>query len=328
MTKDGSHIADAHAVLLPAFADPQLDEPLRQFLRSGGRALLLGESRQEYVGRKMAPDRLARETPEMMRAFTREARQLSGSLIVAIDQEPTGIQRLQGFVQTMSSTDIQSAAATVAKVAQSLGINFFLAPILDVVTGHTTWLANRTLGDDASEVARIGAAFIIGVQSAGVAATAKHFPGYPDMAIDPAIGIARQSGTMEALQAGLGPFRSAIASGVYAIMTGPAVVEAFDPVHSASTSPATMQFLRDRLAFDGVIVSDDLDAPSVMLGESLAETAIRSLNAGADLLLLASGPHLPSVVEAIVAAAAGGRMPAGRLSEAAGRVRALAERLG
>ena len=89
-----------------------------------------------------------------------------------------------------------------------------------------------------------------------------------------------------------------------------------------------MQFLRDRLAFDGVIVSDDLDAPSVMLGESLAETAIRSLNAGADLLLLASGPHLPSVVEAIVAAAAGGRMPAGRLSEAAGRVRALAERLG
>ncbi len=336
MTNHSSRTHNAYAVLLPAFAEPQLDAPLRDFLRHGGKALLLGETRDEYVARRMSNERLARESPAMIQAFCAEARHLGGPIIIAVDQEPAGIQRLQGLVpglatldalHAMSTAEIEASAAAMAKAARALGVNLFLAPILDVVTGSTPWITNRTLGPDPAEVARIGVAFIKGVQASGVAASAKHFPGYRDMIVDPAIDLASQAGSAAELEAGLAVFRAAVDCGLQAIMTGPAIVEALDAHNSASTSAATMQMLRGRFGFKGLIVSDDLDAPSVMLKDTLAETAVKSIAAGADLLLLASGPHLPEIAAAIVGAVKSGRIPEGRLAEAAERVRGLAATL-
>ncbi len=328
---------DAHAVLFPAFADLNLDETLQAFLRNGGQSLLLGETRAEYVSRAMSVERRAAESGGDIAHLAGAARQASGRpMLLALDQELGGIQRLHGLVTplpdaataaAMTSDAIEAISARVASEARQLGITLFLSPIIDVVIGANPWLERRTLGTDPAQVARIAAAFVRGVRSAGVAAMAKHFPGHPVLPTDPALEQAHVRSSLAELTAGYAPWEAVIAAGVDAIMTGPAVIDAFDPVNAASTSPAIMRHLRQRFAFKGLIISDDLDAKAILQENTLGATAVAALAAGADLLLLAAGPHLDEIVEAITKADTDGQLAAGRLAEAAGQVRALAARL-
>ncbi|HWT96740.1 MAG TPA: glycoside hydrolase family 3 N-terminal domain-containing protein [Terriglobales bacterium] len=335
MSKDLSR--DAHAVLFPAFDALDLDTTLVSFLYAGGKALLVGESRAEYVARRMDDARQHAEKAEQFRALAVKARGLAGKVLIGVDQELAGIQRLHRLVpplpelnvaHRLSSAEIEAAARATADGAVGLGINLFLAPILDVLRGENPWLQGRTLGPDMDEVARISAAFIRGVQSAGVAATAKHFPGHPVTPEDPALAEAVVPGPAQEIVELASPFRVAINAGVKIVMTGPALVPSLDPHLAASVSPNIVRMLRADFGFDGLIMSDDLDAPGIMRGASLIDTAIASLAAGVDLLLLAAGPHLPDVTRGILAAVEDGRLPAVRLREAADRVRALAESVG
>ncbi len=326
--------SDAHAVLFPAFASLELDEHVTRFLRSGGKSILLGEGREEYVSRAMSAERHAFETADMFRSVTARATELAGPVLVAVDQELAGIQRLAVLgaelpsleeARTMSEPALILRCETAARLARSVGVNLFLAPILDVVTGENAWLRGRTLGSDASEVSRLGAAFVRGVQSAGVAATAKHFPGYPALDADPAIDDTAYVGELS--EASIAPFRSAIAAGVRAVMTGPAPVAALGGETPASTSPAVMGFLRERLGFQGLIVTDDLDSKATLRGSAVDAVAIEALDAGAELLLIAAGPHLEEVAHAIADAVRRGRLEPSKLTRAAGKVRALADEL-
>lgn len=328
---------DAHAVLFPAFDGLDLDTTLVSFLYAGGKALLVGESRAEYVARRMSDERQKRETRKDFRELASKARGLAGPVLIGVDQELAGIQRLQGLVsplpdlptvQRMSAAEIEAAARASAEDALELGVNLFLAPILDVVRGPNPWLEKRTLGSDIDEVSRISGAFIRGVQSAGVVATAKHFPGHPVTPQDPACAEAVVSGTAQEILELASPFRVAINAGVKIVMTGPALIPALDPQWAASVSQKIVGMLRTDFAFDGLIMSDDLDAPGILRGSSLVETAIASLAAGVDLLLLASGPHLPAVVKGIVQAVESGKLSPHRLKEAARRVRILSAETG
>ena len=107
-------------------------------------------------------------------------------------------------------------------------------------------------------------------------------------------------------------------------MLGPAVVEAIDRRRAASVSPAVVDLLRREIGFAGLVITDDLDAPGVLLDRTLADTAVMALQAGAELLMLAAGSHLPAIVQAIVAAVEGGILPEDTLARAAAKVRALA----
>lgn len=328
---------DAHAVLFPAFDALELDTTLVTFLYSGGKTLLIGESRAEYVARRMSDERQKRETRQEFRDLASKARGVAGSVLIGVDQELAGIQRLHGLVSPlpklaaahqMSAGDIEAASRSTAEGAAELGINLFLAPILDIVRGPNPWLEQRTLGSDIDEVARISAAFIRGVQAAGVAATAKHFPGHPVTPEDPALSEAVVAGTAREIIDLASPFRVAINAGVKIVMTGPALIPSLDPKWAASVSPEIVSVLRTDFGFDGLIMSDDLDAPGILRGASLIDTAIASLAAGVDLLLLASGPHLPAVVKGIVRAVESGKLSPQRLREAADRVRRLADEIG
>jgi len=325
---------DAHAVLFPAFDGLDLDTTLVSFLYSGGKTLLLGESRAEYVGRRMSDERQKRETQQQFKDLATKARGIAGPVLIGVDQELAGIQRLHNLVsplpdlktaRQLSSAEIEKAAKDTAEAAKKLGVNLFLAPILDVVRGPNPWLDGRALGGEVDEVARISAAFIRGVQSAGVAATAKHFPGHPVTPEDPALAEAVVSGTAREILDLASPFRVAINAGVKIVMTGPALIPSLDPHWAASLSPKIVGMLRADFGFEGLIMSDDLDAPGILRGASLIDSAIASLAAGVDLLLLAAGPHLPGVVEGIVQAVERRELSASRLKEAANRVRVLAE---
>ncbi|WP_341958459.1 glycoside hydrolase family 3 N-terminal domain-containing protein [Pseudomonas sp. RC10] len=321
----------AYAVLLPAFGGLQLDDAVSRFLERGGVSILLGETRDEYLARAMSAERQATETAEHFHTIAQRAKQLaSAPVLIAVDQELAGIQRLHRLVPALptasqlgglSADDIEHRAFETAKAARSLGVNLFLAPIVDVVTGANPWLEGRTLGTDPDEVARIARAFVAGVQRAGVIATAKHFPGHHITESDPAIAEAHVPGSLEVLQENIDVFKTLIAANVQAIMPGPAVVTAIDPNQSASTSPAVISMLRDALGFSGLIISDDLDAVSISRGNSVAATAVASLAAGAHLLLLSSEAGLDEVVRTIVAAVETGELHADVLLAAAQKVR-------
>ncbi|NWD06876.1 glycoside hydrolase family 3 N-terminal domain-containing protein [Pseudomonas gingeri] len=324
----------AYSVLLPAFGDLQLDDTVRRYLNRGGVSLLLGETRDEYVGRDMSPQRKASESRADFIQVVQEATALAGApLLIAVDQELGGIERLHQLVpavasraqlQGLSAQDIEQRCFEMATAARGLGVNLFLAPIVDVVTGVNPWLLNRHLGTDPVEVSRVSCAFIRGVQRAGVVATAKHFPGHYVTEQDPAIAEATVPGPLELLHDNLEVFKTVIATGVKAVMPGPAVFPAIDPDHSASTSPKVIGVLRDTLGFEGLIISDDLDAVSILRGNSITDTAVASLLAGAHLLLVSSESGLDAIADAIVAAVHDGVLDQQWLLDAASRVRQLA----
>lgn len=324
---------DARAVLLPAFDTLDVVDVMVPFLEKGGCSVLIGETRTEYVARSMSTERLARETPDGFRASIAALQAIKPHLIVAVDQELGGIQRLAGLVPPLPSLDeahalSQDALAERCRItaqgARELGVSMFLAPIADIIDGQNIWLRARTMGSYPQAVARLVSAFVTGVQAAGVAAVTKHFPGFNNLAEDPALADVGLETPLERILHNSLPFTAAIEAGTKAIMTGPAPVAAIDRNNSASTSPAVMAMLRSQFGFNGLIVSDDLDAPATLRGRSLLETAIASLNAGADLLLVAGGPHLNALSEGIVAAAQRGNIEPERLADAAGRVRQIA----
>ena len=331
--------ANAHAVLFPAFADTELSDGVKRFLSQGGCSILLGETRQEYVARDMAGERKQNETAETFQAITREAKSLGGDLLVAVDQEIAGICRLHGLVPPFPPREriggqdeaaFEALCAEIAGAAKLLGVNCFLAPILDVVTGGNPWLRNRTWSTDAAAIGRLSSAYVRGVQSRGVAATAKHFPGYPRIELDPAEEAgARMNERREAVENCLVPFAEAIRNKVEIVMTGPAIVEALDPENPASLSPAIIGLLRENLGFPGLVMSDDLDAPATLRGRPITQVAVDALNAGADLLLIANtGNQIDRIAQAIAGAVGSGDLSEARLAQAAAIVRALAVKYG
>lgn len=328
---------NANAVIFPAFSSLQLSDSVKRFLSEGGCSLLLGETRTEYVSRQMSESRKRDETAERVLQLTTQAASVSGNLLVAVDQEIAGICRLQHLVepfparellQTLESGEFEIVASRIAKVAQELGINCFLGPILDVVTGDNPWLQGRTWTNNPKRLAEISSAYIRGVQSCGIAAAAKHFPGYSTISLDPAVEPeAKMTGSKESIIAGLLPFQDAIENNVEIIMTGPAIVEAIDPVWPASLSAKIIQMLKGQCNFQGLVLSDDLDSPATLRGQSIGTVAVEALTAGADLLLVADiDNQIASVGHAIAEAVRCGKLAEERLGEAADKVRHIAKK--
>lgn len=340
MTEREQLVRDAHAVFLPAIDEVAIPRHISEHLAAGGTSVLIGESREEYVAREMSPERRSTETSEWFSEMTSEIRERAGGkALVAIDQELGGIQRLHALATALPSPaeaisadqwSIKTAATLLAEECSALGVNVVLSPIVDVVTGSNPWLEARTVSSDVSTVSRVATAFVHGIQSSGrVAATAKHFPGHPLVALDPALHEASiVEATRSELEPSLDVFRAVIDAGVRVIMTGPTLVPAFDKDDAASRSAATVDFLRTDLGFGGVILSDDLDAPGILRGDSLGQAAVDALKAGIDWLLVAGTPNLSSLVAAVVEAVNMERLSSARVHAAAQAVRTLTGDIG
>jgi len=220
--------------------------------------------------------------------------------------------------------------ADIALQAKRLGINCFLAPILDNVTGPNPWLQNRTWSTDLDLITFFTSAFIRGVQSQGAIATAKHFPGFSRIPLDPAIHAdAEMIASADDIEANLRPFIEAIQNHVEMIMTGPAPINAIDSRKPASLSFPVNELLRNKLNFSGVILTDDLDSQATLRHRSLSDCAIEALNVGADLLLIADiDNHIDQIITSIQEAVQTNLLSEQRLLNAAQKVRDLAHKYG
>lgn len=330
---------NAHAILIPAFADTHLSDAVKRFLSNGGCSVLVGESREEYVAREMSADRRQREKAGTIIDLVHEAKSLSGDVVVAVDQEISGICRLHDLVppypsreriKEISSAAFEEIITTIAGAAKELGVNCFLGPVLDIVTGKNPWLEGRTWSLDPERIAELSSSFIRALQTNGIAATAKHFPGYSSVTGDPAIDPdARSKEPRHSFRDNFIPFAEAINNGVEIVMTGPAIVEAFDAEKAASISPAVIRVLREDLGFNGVVMSDDLDAKAILREQSIHQAAVEALKAGSDYLLVADiDDHIDLIVSAIVRAVQSGDLDEERLGNAAEKVRSLAAAYG
>lgn len=329
---------DIHALFLPILPRLEISDFAARYLDRGGISLLYGETREEYVSHIIDPARVAEESMERWNETIDNARKLAGAVLVAVDAEIGGIQRLHGLVpplpalkeaQEGKAVSIAEQSEAVARAARKLGVNVFLSPVADVLSGPNPWLEGRTLGADLENVAKIVGAFVSGVQRGGVAATVKHFPGHPVCELDPAVSEGVVTWSLDKLRAQFGPFRAGIDAGADVVMMGPAIFTTLDRPTAASISPELISLLRTELGFDGVVLTDDLDWKATIRDNSIEATAIAAVAAGADWMLVsASGvPHIPSMVEALEAAAGRGDISPEQIAASAAKLRRLAARL-
>jgi beta-N-acetylhexosaminidase len=239
------------------------------------------------------PHELRREIERLQDAATEGGQP---PLLVSTDQEGGEIKRLpegppDRSPQQLGSGDVTEARATgreTGRYLAGLGINVDLAPVLDVPASSSSFISSRAFGDDPNVVAAAGVAFAEGLAEGGVIATAKHFPGLGEAVADTDLGPSRIDAEERELQDGLGPFREAIAREVPMIMAGHATYTALDPrLPAALSAAAVSELLRGELGFNGVVISDDLDAGAVRAASSEREAPVAATQAGIDILLFA-----------------------------------------
>jgi beta-N-acetylhexosaminidase len=226
-----------------------------------------------------------------------------------------------------------------ATEARALGIGQVYAPVADVnVHPDNAVINTRSFGEDPEEVGRFVAAFVRGVQAGGTLATAKHFPGHGDTAINSHLALPVLGASRERLdRVELAPFRAAIDAGVGAVMVAHVAVPALDATPAprraatpaeeagdgetvpASLSPRMVEgLLRGELKFSGLVVADAIDMKALTNHYDPGEASVLALLAGVDVLLKPDDPD--AVIDAVTSAVRSGRLPRERLDAAVDRV--------
>lgn len=261
-------------------------------------------------------------------------------LIVAADFEWGADFRIDGAVPfptamavgaTYEAADAEWMGRASARDALALGIHWIFAPVADVNVNPRNPVINvRAFGEQPEHVATMVEAFVRGAQREGVLATAKHFPGHGDTAVDSHIALPVLSHDSERLQqVELAPFRAAIDAGVASVMTAHMAVPALTADREL---PATLSYavltdlLRDQLAFEGLIVTDAMEMGGISRRWWSGQAAVEALAAGADMVLLAPNPR--AVHAAVVRAVRRGDLHAARLDDAVRKVLTAKARLG
>ncbi len=262
-------------------------------------------------------------------------------IVVALDEEGGDVTRLDTWHGSASPgaaalghlDDPEATTAVYAAIGRrcaGAGITLNLAPVADVnVDPHNPVIGVRAFAADADVAARHVAAAVRGIESAGVAACLKHFPGHGATRADSHHEVAtveRSAAELEAVE--FAPFRSGIAAHARAVMTGHLLVPALDPAAIATLSaPITTGLLRDRLGFTGTVVTDALEMRAVSATVGMVEGFVQALRAGADAIETGALDY-PQLVDEIPAAVARalerGDLDVSRLQDAARRTAALA----
>ncbi|WNZ11299.1 glycoside hydrolase family 3 protein [Streptomyces sp. 11x1] len=229
-----------------------------------------------------------------------------------------------------SRTDAREAGRVGGAELRALGIRQDYAPVADVnVNPANPVIGVRSFGADPQAVAGLVAAQVQGYQGAGVAATAKHFPGHGDTAVDSHYGFPVIEHTREqwtALDAP--PFRAGIRAGIDSIMTAHIMVPALDPTGDPATlsRPILTGILREQLGYDGVVVTDSLGMQGVREKYGDDQVPVLALKAGVDQLL--NPPSIDVAWNAVLAAVRSGELTEARLDESILRILRLKAKLG
>jgi beta-N-acetylhexosaminidase len=316
--------------LLPGFAGTVLPSWLQERLRAGlGGVCLFAQNIS---------------SPAQLRALTDSIMAANPYAIIAVDEEGGDVTRLyaatgapfpgNAVLGRLDDVDITSdTAAVIGWSLRRAGCTVNFAPCVDVNSrSDNPVIGVRSFGSAADLVARHGAAWVSGLQSTGVAATAKHFPGHGDTAQDSHVSLPVVNRSLDELRRReLLPFAAAIDAGCRLIMTSHILLPRLDRERPATMSRIVLDhLLRRELGFAGVVVSDALDMAGASGAVGMAGAAVAALRAGCDLLCLGTEnteAQLADIEQAVRDAIAEGSLASDRVSDAASRVRGLARDL-
>ena len=321
----------AAGVVLPSFEGYDAPQWILEALADGLAGVVL-------FGRNVAGAEQVARLSDQLRAARND-------VVVAIDEEGGDVTRLAHATGSLYPGNAALGAADdtdlTRRVYQALGaelacggISLDLAPSVDVNTAAANpIIGTRAFGSDPQLVARHSAAAVTGLQDAGVAACAKHFPGHGATQEDSHLRLPTVDVPLDVLRSrDLVPFIAAMAAGVRAVMTAHVRVPALTGDLPATLSAAALQtLLRDELRFDGVIVTDALEMRGARGSRNVPAAAAEAFVAGADLLCLGPRPGhqtIAATVSAVADTVRDGRVPAARLEAACARIAGLSARPG
>lgn len=319
---------DALTVLQPGFTGTTAPDWLLRRLGEGLASVGL-------FGRNIA-------SPEQLASLTAQLRGERDDVLVAIDEEGGDVTRLEvrtgssfpgnhalGAVDDVSLT--RDVAFELGRRLAACGVNLNWAPSADVNSNPgNPVIGVRSFGADTDLVARHTAAYVTGLQAAGVAACTKHFPGHGDTAVDSHHALPRIDAELPVLEGReLAPFRAAIAAGTRAVMSAHILVPALDPDRPATLSRRTLTgLLREELGYEGLIVTDGMEMQAIAATYGIERGSVLAIAAGADAICVGGGLADDDTVrrlrDALVSAVRTGELPEERLADAANRVRELA----
>lgn len=277
------------------------------------------------------------EAPEQVAELAYELRGLSETpLWVAVDQEGGRVARLRRpftefppmatLGRSANASLVRRFAVALASELAAVGVTLDFAPVLDLATNaQNPVIGDRALSADVAVASEYGRIIIEALQSAGIAACGKHFPGHGDTTVDSHLDlpvVEHPPDRFEAVE--FVPFREAIAAGVASMMVGHLLVPCFDEKLASSLSRAVVTgCLRERLHFTGLVFTDDLEMQAITSRDRLEVAAVQALRAGCDVALVCGTDHdqQAAVIEAIIRAAELGELSSATLDAAMARQR-------
>jgi len=311
-------------LLLMSFDETEPPDYLRRRLRNGQGAGVI-------IFAKNSPD------PESATVLTEELqREAGGDALVAADQEGGTIRSVPLAEPESAQPSLETpeeageAARAGAQDLREAGVNVNLAPVADVAPDSASVIGGRAYPGDAAAVAPLVEAAVGAHNDERVASTAKHFPGLglaTENTDDVSVAITATADDLRELE--LPSFEAAIESDVPLVMASHALYPGLDQNRIASQSPQVIEdLLRGELGFDGVVVTDSLEAQAVLDRSEAGEAAVRSVEAGVDLVLMTGSGSWNLVYPALLKRAKSDPEFKARVRESAARVLALKKRLG
>jgi beta-N-acetylhexosaminidase len=321
-------------MMAASFGGPTITDGLRHLIldEKVGTVLIFGDNFSDAAS-------LSRLTAQLQ-ALGREAG-LPAPLLVAVDEEGGRVMRVQDGVAALPSElevgrrgpeAVRKAVAATASGLHALGVELDLAPVADLRTNPAdAVIGDRSFGGDPSVVGPLVAAAVNGLHDGGVAATLKHFPGLGGAAGDPHSAIPTDGESLDRWMATQArSFQAGIDAGADAVMTTAVVVPGLDPTGTPAlfSRAVVTGLLRDRLHFQGVIVTDGLGMGGITTLYGLPEATVAAVRAGNDLVLLnsADAAYQATAIETVKQQLRGGAIPMEQVQSSAARVIALRAR--
>ncbi len=255
-------------------------------------------------------------------------------LFLAVDQEGGRVQRLpldkSSYPNALKVGETPEMAYSYGQnlglAVKSFGLNLNLAPVMDVYSNsENKVIGNRAFGRTPELVSEVATQVMRGIQNEGVISCVKHFPGHGDTYTDSHVGLPIVSHSLERLMSFEWiPFKAAIDSGTDMIMTAHVQIPELDPQYPATLSKIIIQdYLRGQLAYDGVVITDDLVMGAISKRYNYQEATKLAVGAGVDILLISDNDYVDEIQHALYTAVGNGEISKERIDTSLERILTL-----
>ncbi|MEK3708121.1 beta-N-acetylhexosaminidase [Paenibacillus sp. FSL R7-0198] len=258
-------------------------------------------------------------------------------IFMSVDQEGGKVSRMPETVESIPSSRkvgetkdsvlAETMGELLARQVQLAGFNVDFAPVLDVNSNpKNPVIGDRSFGNSAELVSRMGIAEMKGLRSEGIIPVVKHFPGHGDTSVDSHLDLPVVNKTEKQLaELEWIPFQAAVKEQVEAVMVAHILFPKLDPDHPASLSDVIIgEHLRGKFKYDGVVITDDLSMGAIAKNFKLDEAALATVKAGSDILLVAhSYESAKTIFDTLMSAVKSGKISESRIDESVYRILAL-----